>query len=94
MLTYWEPAITKILLGVHGNGLTHQLFMPPSLRSAVIEIQPPGGELESLEPRLFARSYHLPRLRFRLLDAGPQYGSQALHGAQRLSNNICSQRVA
>ncbi|KAJ3523232.1 hypothetical protein NMY22_g11535 [Coprinellus aureogranulatus] len=37
-----EIASSTILLGVHGNGLTHQIFMPPSLRSAVIEIQPPG----------------------------------------------------
>ncbi|TEB37366.1 hypothetical protein FA13DRAFT_1726446 [Coprinellus micaceus] len=37
-----EVASSTILLGVHGNGLTHQIFMPPSLRSAVIEMQPPG----------------------------------------------------
>lgn len=42
-----EVASSTILLGVHGNGLTHQLFMPPSLRSAVIEIQPPGGKREA-----------------------------------------------
>jgi len=31
-------ARSTIMLGVHGNGLTHQLWMPPSPRSTVIEI--------------------------------------------------------
>lgn len=31
---------TDILLGVHGAGLTHTLFLPP--KSTVVEIQPPG----------------------------------------------------
>ncbi|KAG2003080.1 hypothetical protein CC2G_003713 [Coprinopsis cinerea AmutBmut pab1-1] len=34
-------AKTTILVGVHGNGLTHQLIMPPSLRSAIFEIMDP-----------------------------------------------------
>ncbi|TFK25332.1 hypothetical protein FA15DRAFT_668559 [Coprinopsis marcescibilis] len=34
-------AKTTILVGVHGNGLTHQLLMPRSLRSAVFEILDP-----------------------------------------------------
>ncbi|EAU82121.2 hypothetical protein CC1G_09580 [Coprinopsis cinerea okayama7 len=34
-------AKTTILVGVHGNGLTHQLIMPPSLRSATFEIMDP-----------------------------------------------------
>ncbi|KAF7324108.1 hypothetical protein MKEN_00633200 [Mycena kentingensis (nom. inval.)] len=34
---------TTILLGVHGNGLTHQLWMQPSPHSAVIEMLIPGG---------------------------------------------------
>ncbi|KAK7019144.1 hypothetical protein R3P38DRAFT_2981304 [Favolaschia claudopus] len=34
---------STILLGVHGNGLTHQLWMPPSSRSTVIEIFIPNG---------------------------------------------------
>ncbi|TFK25331.1 hypothetical protein FA15DRAFT_693824 [Coprinopsis marcescibilis] len=34
-------ARTTIMVGVHGNGLTHQLIMPPSLRSAVFEIFDP-----------------------------------------------------
>jgi len=34
----------QIILGVHGNGLTHQLFMPVSKRSAVIEMVIPGGK--------------------------------------------------
>ncbi|TFK25335.1 hypothetical protein FA15DRAFT_668561 [Coprinopsis marcescibilis] len=34
-------ARSTILVGVHGNGLTHQLFMPASLRSAVFEILDP-----------------------------------------------------
>lgn len=37
-----EIASSTIMVGVHGNGLTHQMFMPPSLRSAVFEIQPPN----------------------------------------------------
>lgn len=42
-------AKTTILLGVHGNGLTHLVFMPPTRFSAVIEIFYPGG---------FAHDYH------------------------------------
>ncbi|KAJ7591263.1 hypothetical protein C8J56DRAFT_558290 [Mycena floridula] len=34
---------TTILLGVHGNGLTHLVFMPPTRVSAVVEIFYPGG---------------------------------------------------
>ncbi|KAF9458387.1 hypothetical protein BDZ94DRAFT_1173734 [Collybia nuda] len=34
-------AKTTILVGVHGNGMTHQLFMPSSPRSTVIEIMYP-----------------------------------------------------
>lgn len=41
-------ARTTIMLGVHGNGLTHLLWMPPTPRSAVIEMFFPGG---------FARDY-------------------------------------
>ncbi|KAF8063985.1 hypothetical protein FPV67DRAFT_1563106 [Lyophyllum atratum] len=42
-------ARTTILLGVHGNGLTHLVFMKPTRASAVIEIFYPGG---------FAHDYH------------------------------------
>ncbi len=42
-------ARTTILLGVHGNGLSHLLFMPPTRVSTVIEIFYPGG---------FAHDYH------------------------------------
>lgn len=31
------------MLGVHGNGLTHLLWMPPTPRSAVIEMFFVGG---------------------------------------------------
>ncbi|CAA7268594.1 unnamed protein product [Cyclocybe aegerita] len=31
-------ARSTIMVGVHGNGLTHQIWMPPSARSTVIEI--------------------------------------------------------
>ncbi|KAJ7707682.1 hypothetical protein B0H17DRAFT_1174648 [Mycena rosella] len=41
-------ANTTILLGVHGNGLTHLVFMKPTRVSAVVEIFLPGG---------FARDY-------------------------------------
>ncbi|KIK70046.1 hypothetical protein GYMLUDRAFT_150961 [Collybiopsis luxurians FD-317 M1] len=34
---------TTIMVGVHGNGLTHQLWMPPSAQSTVIEIMVPDG---------------------------------------------------
>ncbi|KAJ7773830.1 hypothetical protein B0H16DRAFT_1303994 [Mycena metata] len=34
---------STILVGVHGNGLTHQLWMPPSPLSATIEILAPNG---------------------------------------------------
>ncbi|KAF9442887.1 hypothetical protein P691DRAFT_680626, partial [Macrolepiota fuliginosa MF-IS2] len=36
-------ARSAIIVGVHGNGLTHQLWMPPSERSTVIEIVYPGS---------------------------------------------------
>ncbi|KAJ7288264.1 hypothetical protein C8J57DRAFT_1279634 [Mycena rebaudengoi] len=36
-------AQTTILLGVHGNGLSHLCFMPPTRISTVIEIFYPGG---------------------------------------------------
>ncbi|KAF7298984.1 hypothetical protein MIND_00846600 [Mycena indigotica] len=36
-------ARTTILLGVHGNGLTHLVMMPPTRISTVIEIFYPGG---------------------------------------------------
>lgn len=35
--------LLQILLGVHGNGLTHLVFMPPTRISAVIEIFCPPG---------------------------------------------------
>ncbi|KIL57616.1 hypothetical protein M378DRAFT_16126 [Amanita muscaria Koide BX008] len=41
-------AETTIMLGIHGNGLTHLAFMPPTRVSTVIEIFYPGG---------FARDY-------------------------------------
>ncbi|KAJ4490572.1 hypothetical protein J3R30DRAFT_103991 [Lentinula aciculospora] len=40
---------TTILLGPHGNGLTHLVFMPPTQYSTIIEIFYPGG---------FAHDYH------------------------------------
>ncbi|RDB18385.1 EGF domain-specific O-linked N-acetylglucosamine transferase [Hypsizygus marmoreus] len=36
-------ARSTVIVGVHGNGMTHQLWMPPSERSTVIEIFTPGG---------------------------------------------------
>ncbi|KNZ73606.1 hypothetical protein J132_10742 [Termitomyces sp. J132] len=42
-------ARTTILLGVHGNGLTHLVFTRPTRASAVVELFYPGG---------FAHDYH------------------------------------
>ncbi|KAG2003141.1 hypothetical protein CC2G_003768 [Coprinopsis cinerea AmutBmut pab1-1] len=42
-------ARSTIILGVHGNGLTHQLWMSPSPRSTVIEIFYPEGFLFDYE---------------------------------------------
>ncbi|PFH47941.1 hypothetical protein AMATHDRAFT_76970 [Amanita thiersii Skay4041] len=36
-------ARATIIVGVHGNGLTHQLWMPRSSRSTVVEIFAPGS---------------------------------------------------
>lgn len=36
-------ARSTILMGVHGNGLTHLLWMKPTPRSTVIEFFYPGG---------------------------------------------------
>lgn len=33
----------QIMLGVHGNGLTHLIWMPATPRSAVIELYIRGG---------------------------------------------------
>ncbi|KZP34298.1 hypothetical protein FIBSPDRAFT_719926 [Athelia psychrophila] len=40
---------TSILLGVHGNGLTHCVLMPPSAVSTVIEMFYPGGYAHDYE---------------------------------------------
>ncbi|KAE9403554.1 hypothetical protein BT96DRAFT_878635 [Gymnopus androsaceus JB14] len=40
---------TTIMVGVHGNGLTHQLWMPSSAQSTVIEILIPGGYVYDYE---------------------------------------------
>ncbi|KAJ3996667.1 hypothetical protein F5050DRAFT_1757906 [Lentinula boryana] len=40
---------TTIMIGVHGNGLTHQLWMPSTPRSTVIEIFIPEGYLFDYE---------------------------------------------
>ncbi|KAG6810988.1 hypothetical protein H0H92_009527 [Tricholoma furcatifolium] len=42
-------ARSTVLIGVHGNGLTHQLWMAPSHRSAVFEIFDPEGFLFDYE---------------------------------------------
>ncbi|KNZ73255.1 hypothetical protein J132_08023 [Termitomyces sp. J132] len=42
-------ARSTIIIGVHGNGLTHQLWMSPSYRSAVFEIFDPEGYLFDYE---------------------------------------------
>ncbi|KAG6910721.1 hypothetical protein DXG01_008252 [Tephrocybe rancida] len=47
-------ARSSIVIGVHGNGLTHQLWMPHSPRSAVIEIFAPEGYVHDYE--LLARN--------------------------------------
>lgn len=44
LITHGHPlSLSQILLGVHGNGLTHLILMPPSKYSAVVEIFYPGG---------------------------------------------------
>lgn len=40
---------STVLIGVHGNGLTHEIWMPPSSRSTVIEIFTPNGYLFDYE---------------------------------------------
>jgi hypothetical protein len=40
---------TTVMLGVHGNGLTHLILMPPSPLSAVIEMFYPGGQAHDYE---------------------------------------------
>ncbi|CAK5272741.1 unnamed protein product, partial [Mycena citricolor] len=45
---------TTIMLGVHGNGLTHELWMPPSPQSTIIEIFSPQGYVYDYE--LLARN--------------------------------------
>ncbi|KIM38055.1 hypothetical protein M413DRAFT_448087 [Hebeloma cylindrosporum] len=42
-------ARSTIILGVHGNGLTHQLWMPPSPHSTVIEMFFPGAYIHDYE---------------------------------------------
>ncbi|KAF9256393.1 hypothetical protein L218DRAFT_881821, partial [Marasmius fiardii PR-910] len=53
-------ARTTIMLGVHGNGLTHQLWMTPSAKSTVIEMFIPEGytfDYEILARNLGHRHY-------------------------------------
>ncbi|KAF8970076.1 hypothetical protein BDZ97DRAFT_1652817 [Flammula alnicola] len=40
---------TTIMVGIHGNGLTHQIWMPPSPRSTVIEVFFPKAYLHDYE---------------------------------------------
>ncbi|KAG6811188.1 hypothetical protein H0H92_008628 [Tricholoma furcatifolium] len=42
-------ARSTVLIGVHGNGLTHELIMPPSPRSTVIEIFSPSSFIHDYE---------------------------------------------
>ncbi|PPR05070.1 hypothetical protein CVT24_010257 [Panaeolus cyanescens] len=42
-------AESAIIVGVHGNGLTHQLWMPSTPRSSIIEIFYPGTYLHDYE---------------------------------------------
>ncbi|EJT97375.1 hypothetical protein DACRYDRAFT_72262 [Dacryopinax primogenitus] len=44
-----RAARTVVMLGVHGNGLTHQLLMPPHPLSTVIEMFYPGGYARDYE---------------------------------------------
>ncbi|KAK1225030.1 hypothetical protein PQX77_012029 [Marasmius sp. AFHP31] len=44
----------QIMIGVHGNGLTHQLWMRPSATSTVVELLVPGGYTYDFE--LLARN--------------------------------------
>jgi len=44
-----RAARTVVMLGVHGNGLTHQLLMPPHPLSTVIELFYPGGYARDYE---------------------------------------------
>jgi hypothetical protein len=46
----------QIMLGVHGNGLTHLLWMPPTPQSAVIEMFFVGGFARDCELRNVERS--------------------------------------
>lgn len=46
---------TTIMLGVHGNGLSHLLWMPPTPRSAVIEMFFKGGFARDCEYQLRPR---------------------------------------
>ncbi|KXN82749.1 hypothetical protein AN958_02188 [Leucoagaricus sp. SymC.cos] len=47
-------ARSSIMVAVHGNGLTHQLWMPPSARSAIIEIVYP--QAYSFDYEMLARN--------------------------------------
>ncbi|KAF8067941.1 hypothetical protein FPV67DRAFT_1416086 [Lyophyllum atratum] len=48
------PARSTIIIGVHGNGLTHQLWMPESPHSSIFEIFDPQGYIFDYE--LLARN--------------------------------------
>ncbi|RXK39812.1 hypothetical protein M231_02867 [Tremella mesenterica] len=48
-------ARTTILLGVHGNGLTHIIFLPINPGSAVYELQPENCQINDYAPLALAR---------------------------------------
>ncbi len=37
---------TTVLISIHGNGITHLLFMEPTLRSAIFEVQPHDAHMD------------------------------------------------
>ncbi|KAJ9110110.1 hypothetical protein QFC19_001781 [Naganishia cerealis] len=55
-------ARTTIMLGVHGNGLTHLLWMPPTPQSAVIEMFFVGGFARDLRHDQYATAPNEPKV--------------------------------
>ncbi|KAJ7274863.1 hypothetical protein C8J57DRAFT_1177726 [Mycena rebaudengoi] len=88
---------STILVGVHGNGLTHQLWMPPSVRSTVIEIFVPNGyvfDYELLARNMGHRHYAVWNDTFRTYEEGTYHKATTQLGFTELAIPVHAPTIA